>query len=136
MPEPTSSASAAAGAAGAAAWKAAGGLAGVAAGGAGLAAIVVMLMTQPRNPAEWATALISTVVASVAGGAWALHHLGLSELASTGPVGLAMLFGLAFACGLPGWVLVRAAFTWAHKRRDRDIAQLADEVRQQLKRRP
>lgn len=136
MPEPTSSASAAAGAAGAAAWKAAGGLAGVAAGGAGLAAIVVMIMTQPRNAGEWATALISTVVASVAGGAWATHHFGLQDLASHGPIGLAMLFGLAFACGLPGWVLVRACFTWAHKRRDRDIAQLAAEVRKQIKDRP
>ena len=136
MPEPTSSASAAAGAAGAAAWKAAGGMAGMAAGGAGLAAIVVMLMTQPRNAREWAVALISTVVASVAGGAWALHHLGLADLASRGPVGLAMLFGLAFACGLPGWVVVRACFTWVHRRRNRDIAELADEVRKQLRERP
>lgn len=123
MAEPTSS-----GAAGFAGWKLIGGAAGVAAGGAGLAAIVVMLMTPPRSPREWAVGLISTVVCSVAGGSWVLHWLGLADLANSGPTGLATLFGLCFACGLPGWALVRALFTWLERRRDKDIGELVHDA--------
>lgn len=123
MAEPTSS-----GAAGFAGWKLIGGAAGVAAGGAGLAAIVVMLMTPPRSPREWAVGLISTVVCSVAGGSWVLHWLGLADLAASGPAGLATLFGLCFACGLPGWALVRALFTWLERRRDKDIGELVHDA--------
>lgn len=127
MAEPTSS-SAAAGAAGAAAWKAIGGLAGVMAGGAGLAAVVVMCVTMPRSPREWAVALISTLVCSVAGGSYLMHWLGLTQLAHDGPMGLMMLLGLCFAAGLPGWALVRAAFRWLHKRRGHDLAELASDA--------
>ena len=105
-------------------WKAIGGVAGVAAGGAGLAALVVMLMTRPRSGAEWAVALISTVVSSVAGGAWVLHRLGFADLAAHGVVGLAVLFGLCFACGLPGWAVVRWVFNWINARRDAGIDQV------------
>lgn len=120
MSEPTSST-----AAGIAGWKLIGGAAGVAAGGAGLAAIVVMCMTPPRSAREWVVGIISTVVCSVAGGAYVLHKLGFSHLADDGPIGLAVLFGLCFACGLPGWALVRAVFTWFAKRAGKDIGELA-----------
>lgn len=123
MAEPTSSS-----AAGFAGWKLIGGAAGVVAGGAGLAAIVVMLMTPPRHAREWAVGLISTVVCSIAGGSWLLHWLGMADLAQAGPTGLATLFGLCFACGLPGWALVRALFTWLDRRRDKDIAELAHDA--------
>ena len=128
MGEPVSTTGAAA-AAGAAGWKAIGGAAGVAAGGAGLAAIVVMLMTPPRSAREWAVGLISTVVCSVAGGAWLLAKLGFSDLASQGPIGLAVLFGLCFACGLPGWALVRWVFTWIIARRDATLPEVMHDIR-------
>lgn len=127
MAEPASS-SAAAGAAGAAAWKAAGGMAGVAGGAAGLAAIVVMLMMRPRSASEWAVALICTVVSSIAGGAWVVQYLDLHAWAD-GYVGLVALGGLMFACGLPGWAIVRAVFTAMERRRDADILDLAEEAR-------
>lgn len=123
MAEPTSS-----GAAGLLGWKLIGGAAGFAAGGAGLAAVVVMCMTPPRSVKEWAVGLISTLVCSVAGGAWLLHWLGMADLAASGPAGLAVLFGLCFACGLPGWALVRAIFTWLAKRQSKDIAELAGDA--------
>lgn len=123
MAEPASS-----GAAGFAGWKLIGGAAGVAAGGAGLAAIVVMLMTPPRSPKEWAVGLISTVVCSIGLGSWLLHWLGMSDLAASGPAGLAVLFGLCFACGLPGWALVRAAFTWMIKRDGKDLGEIASDA--------
>ncbi len=71
MTDPASS-----GAAGAAAFKAVGGASAVAAGGASLAAVVVMLMTPPRMPREWAVGLISTVVSSIDGGAAVIEYLG------------------------------------------------------------
>jgi hypothetical protein len=74
MTDPASS-----GAAGAAAFKAVGGASAVAAGGAGLAAVVVKLMTPPRSPREWAVGLISTVVASIGGGAATIEHFGLQH---------------------------------------------------------
>jgi hypothetical protein len=123
MAEPATS-----GAAGFAGWKLIGGAAGVAAGGAGLAAIVVMLMTPPRSPREWAVGLISTVVCSIGLGSWLLHWLGMSDLAASGPAGLAVLFGLCFACGLPGWALVRAAFTWMIKRDGKDLGEIASDA--------
>lgn len=126
MAEPTSS-----GAAGLLGWKLVGGAAGVAAGGAGLAALIVMLMTPPRSGREWAVGLVSTVVCSVAGGAWVLHWLGMGALASE-PVGLAVLFGLCFGCGLPGWALVRWVFTYIQRRRDRDLGEVVQEAAGQL----
>jgi hypothetical protein len=121
MAEPTSSGAAA----GFAGWKLIGGMAGAPSGDAGLASVVVMCMTPPRSAREWAVGLISTVVCSVAGGGWLLHWLGLSDMAASGPAGLATLFGLCFACGLPGWALVRALFTWLGRRDGKDIAEIA-----------
>ena len=131
MAEPASS-SAAGAAAGAAAWKAAGGMAGIAGGAAGLASVVVMLMMRPRSPKEWAVGLICTVVSSVTGGAAVVQYLELHAWAD-GYVGLVALGGLMFACGLPGWALVRAVFSAIEKRRDADIFDLADEARKRWK---
>lgn len=123
MAEPTSSS-----VAGLAGWKLVGGAAGVTAGAFSLAAAVVMLMTPPRSGREWAVGLISTLVSSIAGGAWLLHWVGMSDLAISGPLGLAVLFGLSFLCGLPGWALVRAIFTWFIRREGKDIGQLAEDA--------
>lgn len=140
MPEPMSS-SAAAGAGGAMAWKAAGGAAGVAAGGAALATVVVMSMTMPKDRREWAVALISTVVSSLALGSYAAVWLGVSDQIAAAAItgdntalltALATFGGISFACGLPGWFLVRSAFRWMHKRNDKDLAELASEARKVL----
>jgi len=128
MPEPTSST----GAAGIAAWHGVGGAAGIAAGGAGLAAIVVMLMTPPRSPREWAVGLISTVLGSVCGGAAVIIYFNLQAW-MTSIVGLLAVLGIVFACGLPAWAIVRACFTWLIKRRDHDIAELGKDARQAVR---
>lgn len=95
---------AAAGAAGAAAFKAMGGAAGVSAGATGLAAIVVMIMMKPRSTAEWAVALISTVVGSVAGGAAVLRAAGLDARVHR-PGGTVRVGVLVRAAGLGGGAL-------------------------------
>jgi hypothetical protein len=123
MSEPLSS-----GAAGVAGWKLIGGLAGLGAMGAGLAAVVVMCATTPRDPKEWATGLISTVMASIGGGAAVVQYLGLQHWALS-PFGLVALLGLCFACGLPGWALVRWTFNMIRKREGQGIDEIAREAR-------
>lgn len=98
---------------------------------AGLAAIVVMLWVQPKSRREWAMALISTVVASVCGGAAVVQHFGLTSWGDS-YIGLVALAGIIFVSGLPGWVLVRSAFAWAEKRNDKDIAELISDAKKSL----
>ncbi|WP_349743940.1 hypothetical protein [Roseateles cavernae] len=136
MPEPSSS-----GVAGLAGWKLLGGAAGIAAGGVTLAAVVVMLMTWPKTASELAVALISTVLSSLAGGAAVIiyfdllrHVIGASDLHTY--VALMAGLGIVFTCGLPGWLLVRAAFSWMERRRDKDLGELADDVRSAIGGRP
>jgi len=124
MSEPISSA-----AAGAAGWKLLGGAAGAGAIGAGLASIVVMCAMTPRSPKEWAVGIISTVAASVGGGAAVIQHFGLQAWANT-PIGLVAMFGLVFACGLPGWAVVRWLFNYIAKRQGADISEVIHDVKE------
>jgi len=128
MSEPTSQAASAAVSGTIAGWKAIGGAAGAVAGGAGLAAVVVMLMTPPRSAREWAVGLICTVIGSIAGGAGVIQYFQLHAWMGN-YVGLLSVLGLCFACGLPAWSIVRWVFTWMERRRDRDIGEIADELR-------
>jgi hypothetical protein len=109
-------------------WKLIGGLAGVGAIGAGLAAIVVMCTTRPRSDSEWAVALISTGVGSICGCAAVVMKLGLQSWMQD-YVGLVALGGLFFACGLPAWAVVRWLFNFIEKRRDKDLVDVVEDVR-------
>lgn len=115
-------------AAGFAGWKLIGGLAGIGAIGAGLAAVVVMCAMTPRSPKEWAVGVISTVMASICGGAAVIQHFELASWAHT-PFGLVAMLGLVFACGLPGWALVRWLFAYIEKRKDVDLADVVKEAK-------
>ena len=106
-------------------------LAGALAGGAALAAVVVMLMTPPRSKSEWAVGLISTVVSSVCGGAVVVERFALHEWVYS-VTGLCALGGVIFACGLPGWALVRWIFNFVDQRRDASIDEVAKEVKEIL----
>ena len=119
------------GAASVAGWKLLGGLAGVAAIGAGLASLVVMCTMTPRSTKEWAVGLTSTVVGSVCGGAAVVQHYGLQAWAHE-YIGLVALLGLCFACGLPGWAVVRWLFNWIEKRRDASLDDVVADVRKGL----
>jgi hypothetical protein len=123
MSEPISGA-----AAGAAGWKIIGGAAGAGAIGAGLASIVVMCAMTPRSAREWAVGLISTVVASVGGGAAVIQHFGLQSWAHS-LNGLVAMLGLVFACGLPGWAMVRWLFNYFEHKRDADITDVVRDVK-------
>ena len=101
---------------------------------AGLATIVVMLMTTPRSPKEWAVALISTFVSSISLGSLVVLWLDVhEELLAPDPTAniLAMVAigGIMFACGLPGWAIVRMAFNAIAKREGRDLVDVIQELR-------
>jgi hypothetical protein len=128
MAEPTTSTAAGA----AAGWKLIGGAAGAYGLGAALATIVVMCMTPPRSKREWAVGLISTVVLSIGGGAAVIERLGLQGWMTTFN-GLLAVLGLVFACGLPAWAVVRWSFTWMERRRDKDLGEVVDELKQKVK---
>lgn len=117
-------------AAGAAGLKLLGGTALAAAIGAGLASVVVMCMMTPRSPKEWAVGLISTIVFSIGGGAAVIQHYGLEAWAHK-PVGLVAMLGLVFACGLPGWAIVRWLFNYIEAKRNATLADVVRDVRGQ-----
>lgn len=122
--EPTSSGTAG----GLAIWKLIGGLAGLGAFGAALATIVVMCITTPRSPKEWAVGLISTVVSSIGGGAAAIEYLNIQHWAHS-PFGLCGMFAIVFACGLPGWAIVRWVFNYIIKNHAATITDVVADVR-------
>ncbi len=117
-------------AAGAAGLTLLGGTALAAAIGAGLASVVVMCMMTPRSPKEWAVGLISTIVFSIGGGAAVIQHYGLETWALK-PVGLVAMLGLVFACGLPGWAIVRWLFNYIEAKRNATLADVVRDVRGQ-----
>lgn len=96
--------------------------------GAILAAIVVMAITPAKTVREFVVGMISTLVASLSGGAALTRYLGLTDLAND-PWGLATIGGIMFVCGLPGWLLVRAFFLWAQRRRHMDLAELLKDAK-------
>lgn len=126
MAEPTTAA-----AAGTAAFKAMGGAAGAAGIGAALAATVVMCMTPPTTKREWAVALISTVVASISGGGFIVHHYNMLHLVDD-YFGVVAIAGIIFACGLPGWALVRALFKFIEKSKNKGLDEIYRDVKSQL----
>jgi len=94
-----------------------------------LTAIVVMAMTVPRTAREFAVALISTLMFSLGGGAFVIRWFELMTWADD-LFGLIALLGLVFVCGLPGWVLVRAWFVFAEKRRGASLPEIVREIKE------
>ena len=131
--ESAASAGAAASGSSHAVWIGAGG----AAGAVTLAAIVVMLIKRPRTAGEWAVALISTVMSSLALGSWVVLWLGMHKGLHSPDVieaggSLMVVGGVLFACGLPGWVLVRIAFNTMFKLQDGTAQDLRQAVKDML----
>lgn len=96
--------------------------------GALLSSFVVMCITTPRTPKEWAVGLISTVICSIGGGATLIRWMGWQDWAHD-PVGLVAMLGVAFACGLPGWAVVRWIFYAIRKREGQSIDEIWKELR-------
>lgn len=92
----------------------------VVAGGMGFAAIIVMVMTNPASRKELTVALISTMISSFAGGSSLIQYFSLQHMVFDN-FGLMTILGIFFACGLPGWAVVRAVFVYINKNKDTGI---------------
>lgn len=118
-------------AAGVAGWKILGGLVGVGGIGAGLAAYVVYAKTKPKTDEEWRVSLVCTLIGSFCGGAAAVKYLGIEHWAQD-MFGLMGIMGVAFTCGLPGWLVVRALFKYLDKKKDADLLEIVQDVKGSL----
>lgn len=92
-----------------------------------LATVVVMAMTLPKTVREFTVAMISTVVASIGGGAFIVRWLNIGHWVND-DAGMIAIGGVIFVCGLPAWVLVRALFAWSEAKKDRHITEIVDLV--------
>jgi len=97
--------------------------AGVAGIGFIMAAAVVMAMTSPPTRKEFLVALIATLAFSIGGGGTVIMYFNLQSWAND-IFGMMAILGIAFTCGLPGWVFVRACFIFAEKNKRKDIAEI------------
>lgn len=96
--------------------------------GAVLAAVVVMAMTLPRTVREFVVALVSTLMFSFGLGAVVVRWFDLAVWAGD-DIGLVALMGVAFICGLPGWVMVRAWFAYSEARQGKTLPELIIELK-------
>ncbi|RJG10930.1 hypothetical protein D3879_14720 [Pseudomonas cavernicola] len=94
-----------------------------------LAAIVVMAMTLPKTVREFVVAMISTTVSSLCGGAFVVRWLGIGHWAQD-DAGVIAIGGIIFFCGLPAWVIVRAWFVYAEKRKSASLPDMVKEIRE------
>lgn len=88
---------------------------------------VVMILTLPKTQREWTAALLCTLGSSLGGGAAIVSSLGLMHW-GTHYFGIVALFGVAFACGLPGWVCVRWWFRRIDAEPDRSPVDFVKEL--------
>lgn len=101
-----------------------------------LAAIIVMSLTMPSSRREFFVALVSTVASSVFGGAWVIQYFDLIGMIVAPVAGIGSLLmisklgGVFFVAGLPGWVVIRAAFITSERRKSHDIKDYIDEFRE------
>lgn len=111
-------------------WKLIGGLAvgGIA---SGIATFIVMSMTKPETDKEWRMALATTLSGSIFGGAAAIRYFNIQDWINDffGMVGLG---GVLLTCGLPAWLLVRAAFLYMEKNKAKDIKELIQDAKEIL----
>ncbi len=112
--------------------KAAGIMAGKAAGimGAGgiVASILVMIFTEPKNKKETATALLCTAISCSTVGSGVIKYFGLQAWGDDF-YGAMALGGIYFAAGVPGWTLVRWAFNYLEKNKDKGLDEVINDFR-------
>jgi hypothetical protein len=91
---------------------------------------VFMAVTMPKTKGDFFASILSTVMASMCGGAYASVKFGLLadvlNAATEAEAILAMggVIGISFICGLPAWAVVRAIFIWTEARKNNGIDEL------------
>lgn len=95
--------------------------------GGAVMAVVVMTLTPPKSHKESAVALISTLVFAVCGSSFLKIYFGIEF--PNNLTGYLADGGLAFVCGAPGWVLVKAFFLTAEKLHGKDLGQIIKTIK-------
>lgn len=93
-----------------------------------LASVVVMIMTPPPSRKEAVVGIISTLICSIAGGAYIVTRLlGIQNIDSE--LTAMLVGGIFFVSGLPGWFAVRAMFYAMEQNQNRSIVDIVNELR-------
>lgn len=93
--------------------------------------LLVVMTRLPRSRREWAVSLISTLIGSISGGAYVIHHYQLHSWGES-LYGALALCGLIFICGLPVWAIIRWIFNYINQHEDSTIFEVADDFSDQL----
>lgn len=93
--------------------------------------LVVIMTRMPRTRPEWAVGLIATVVSSLAGGSFLVIKYQLHSWGND-YYGMVALGGFYFACGLPGWALIRWIFNFINQREGATIIDVVREVKDEI----
>jgi hypothetical protein len=102
-------------------------------------ASVVMAMTMPKSRGDFFASMLSTVMASVCGGAYVSVKCGfLAALLAAqtdyeAAFSLGIIIGIAFLCGLPAWAIVRGLFVWTERRKTSGLDAMIADVRDAIK---
>lgn len=94
-----------------------------------LSMLVVLCARRPQTQQEWVIGIISTLVCSLCGGAAFILQFNLQEWAQHGITGLMALGGIIFACGLPGWAIVRLIFNTIKSTDGKTLPEVVKEVK-------
>lgn len=94
--------------------------------------LVVVMTRVPRTRGEWVVSLITTVLGSIAGGAFIIQKYDL-HLWTENIYGALAIGGVFFAAGLPIWAITRWTFNYINDREHFDISQIVREVRKIIK---
>lgn len=98
---------------------------------AALSTLVTMCVSPPESRKEWFVAITSTVISSICGGSYIVMRFGLQDWTDS-YFGLSSLFGLVFACGLPGWSMVRWIFNSLRSKEGMEIEDVVVQVKEKL----
>ena len=96
-----------------------------------LATLVVICAKRPSTRQEWVIGIISTLMSSLGGGSAFLLHMDLMHWMNS-YIGLMAVGGIFFACGLPGWALVRLLFNTIERNKGKTITDVVKDVKEVL----
>lgn len=97
-----------------------------------LAWLVVVMSRLPRTRQEWVVSLITTVLGSIAGGAFIIQKYSLHAWTDN-HFGALAIGGVFFIAGLPVWAITRWLFNYINDREGVHIFQIIREIRNIIK---
>lgn len=97
---------------------------------------IVMAMTRPQSHREAVVAFLSTFMFAVGGGSIVIIKFGMLSWFVPGMSQIELIMvcsaigGIFCACGMPGFIIIRAAFMWAERNKDKWFSDLISALKQ------